>query len=284
LRGQTIGVLDFYQEGQDWTWTDEERALVETLADQAALALENARLFTETRASAQRTQALYETSRALSSALEQEVIIRTILEAVHRAMGCEYLTVSLVDEQAGVIETRHGIWQDQYDVFPEWIHLSRYPLGHPGILADIYRTGRTEVIGEWDDRFDPEIWSKFRHERLLRIYMPLKVHERILGVIEVGYDKQRKGQIDEEESRTLAAFVDQAAVALENANLLQQAQRRAWRERLAREIGGKLQAAPDVEAVLQTAVRELGRVMSTPRSFVQLGEAEQGKHQSEASR
>jgi PAS domain S-box-containing protein len=283
LRGQTIGVLDFYQEGEDWTWTDEERALVETLADQAALALENARLFTETRESAQRMRALYETSRALSSALEQEAIIRTILEAIHRAMGCEYLTVSLVDEQAGEIETRHGIWQDQYDAFPEWIHLTRYPLGHHDILADVYRSGRTEVVSEWDDRFDHETWTKFEHERLLRIYMPLKVHERVLGVIEVGYDKQRKGQIDEEEIQTLAAFVDQAAVALENANLLQQAQRRAWRERLAREIGGKLQAAPDIEAVLQTAVRELGRVMSTPRSFVQLGETEQGRHQAEVS-
>jgi PAS domain S-box-containing protein len=283
LRGQTIGVLDFYQEGQDWTWTDEERALVETLADQAALALENARLFTETRESAQRMRALYETSRALSSALEQEAIIRTILEAIHRAMGCEYLTVSLVDEQAGEIETRHGIWQDQYDVFPEWIHLTRYPLGHHGILADIYRSGRTEVISEWDDRFDHETWTKFGHERLLRIYAPLKVREHVLGVIEVGYDKQQKGQIDEEDAQTLTAFVDQAAVALENANLLQQAQRRAWRERLAREIGGKLQAAPDIEAVLQTAVRELGRIMSTPRSFVQLGETEQGQHQSETS-
>ncbi len=283
LRGETIGVLDFYQEGQDWTWTDEERALVETLADQAALAMENARLFTETRESAQRTQALYETSRALSSALEQEAIIRTLLEAVNRALGCEYLTISLVDEQAGAIETRHGIWQGQYDVLPEWIPMSRYPLGHPDILADIYRTGRTEVIGGWDDRFDHETWSKFGHERLLRIFMPIKVRERVLGVIEAGYDKQQKGQIGEVEIRTFAAFVDQAAVALENANLLQQAQRRAWRERLAREIGGKLQAAPDIEAVLQTAVRELGREMRAARSFVQLGEADQSKRQSETS-
>ncbi len=283
LRGQTIGVLDFYQEGQDWTWTDEERALVETLADQAALALENARLFTETRESEQRTQALYKTSRALSSALEQEAIIRTILESVRQTMGCEYVTISLVDEQAGEIETRHGIWQDQYDVFPEWIRLTRYPLGHHEILADVYRSGRTEVIGKWDDRFDEEAWTKFGHDRLLRIYVPLKMRERVLGVIEVGYEKQRKSRVDEEEIQTLTALVDQAAVALENANLLQQAQRRAWRERLAREIGGKLQAAPDIEAVLQTAVRELGRVMSTPRSFVQLGETEQSKHQSETT-
>jgi GAF domain-containing protein len=275
LRGEIIGNLGLSDPDPSHRWTEDELALIDAVTTQLALALENARLFTETRESEQRTQALYKTSRALSSALEQEAIIRTILESVRQTLGCEYATLSLVDEQAGEIETRHGIGQDQYDVFPEWIHLARYPLGHHNILADIYRSGRTEVISEWDDRFDHETWTKFGLERLLRIYIPLKVRERVLGVIEVGYDKQRKSRVDEEEIQTLTALVDQAAVALENANLLQQAQRRAWRERLAREIGGKLQAAPDVEAVLQTAVRELGRIMSTPRSFVQLGETEQ---------
>jgi PAS domain S-box-containing protein len=270
LRGQTIGVLDFYQEGQDWTWTDEERALVETLADQAALALENARLFSETRESAQRMQTLYETSRALSSALEQGAVLRTVLEAINRASGCDYLTVSLVDEQAGIIEIRHGIQQDQYDVFPEWVDQSGYSLNDPNILADVYRSGHTEVVDKWDARFEREAWRKFGLERLLRVYMPIKIRDRVLGVIEVGYDKQHKEQIGEAEIQTLTAFVDQAAVALENANLLQQAQRRAWRERLAREIAGKIQAAPDVETILQTAVRELSQVLGASQAMVRI--------------
>ncbi len=283
LRGEVIGSLGLSNPDPSHRWTEDDLALIDAVSTQLALALENARLFTETRESERRTQTLYRTSRALSSALEQEAIIRTILESVSRTMGCDYATISLVDEQAGEIETRHGIRQDQYDAFPEWLQQSRYPLGHHNILADVYRSGRTEVIGKWDNRFDQETWTKFGHDRLLRIYVPLKMRERVLGVIEIGYDKQRKSRVDEEEIQTLTALVDQAAVALENANLLQQAQRRAWRERLAREIGGKLQAAPDVEAVLQTAVRELGRIMSTPRSFVQLGETEQGKQQSETS-
>ncbi len=283
LRGEVIGSLGLANPDPTHRWTEDDLALIDAVTTQLALALENARLFTETRESEQRTQALYKTSRALSSALEQEAIVRTMLEAISRTMGCEYVTLSLVDEQANEIETRHGMWQDRYDTFPEWIHLTRYPLGHHDILADIYRSGRTEIIGKWDDRFDQETWTKFGHDQILRIYVPLKMRERVLGVIEVGYDKQRKSRVDEAEIQTLTALVDQAAVALENASLLQQAQRRAWRERVAREIGGKLQAAPDIEAVLQTAVRELGRIMSTPRSFVQLGETEQGQHQSEAS-
>jgi GAF domain-containing protein len=278
LRGQTIGVLDFYQEGEERTWTDEERTLVETLADQVALALENARLFTETREAAQRTQALYETGRTLSSALEEDTIIRAILEAVYRALGCEYMTVATVDEQAGMIEDRHGIWRGEYDVFPEWTQLSSYPLDHPDIMADIYRTGRTEVIGGWDERFNREIWDKFGHERLLRIFMPIKIRDRVIGIVEVGYDKREKDHIDPEEVQMLTAFVDQAAVALENARLLQQAQQRARREQLAREITGKIQAAADVEAALQTVVRELGRALGTPHSFVQLGGVDQSKH------
>jgi two-component system sensor histidine kinase/response regulator len=206
-----------------------EQSLFSVLANRVGNAIENTQLFTAAQRTAQKMQALYEASCALTSSLDEEAIIRIILEAVYKAMGCEHLIVSLVDEQAGVIESRHGIWHGEYDVFPEWIQMSRYPLNHPDILTDIYRTGRTEVIGEWDDRFNREIWEKFGHERLLRIFMPIKIRDRVLGVVEVGYDKRQKGQISEEELRTLAAFVDQAAAALENARLLRESQEAARR-------------------------------------------------------
>jgi len=54
---------------------------------------------------------------------------------------------------------------------------------------------------------------------LLRIFMPIKIRDRVIGVIEAGYDKQTKGHIGDEEVLVLAAFVDQVAAALENARL-----------------------------------------------------------------
>jgi PAS domain S-box-containing protein len=188
-------------------------------ADQAAIALENARLFTETQKSAQRMQALYETSRALSSSLEEEPLMRAMLEAADRMLGYEYATISTVDEAARRVGMRHGIWGGQFDLFPEWIQMAQYALDQPDILTDICRTGRTEIIGEWDDRFNREIWDRFGHERLLRVFMPIKIRDRVIGVIEAGYDRQTKGRIGDDEVLLLAAFADQVAAALENARL-----------------------------------------------------------------
>jgi len=228
ISGEVLGLL-FAARLKDRPFTLAEQSLFSVLANRVASTMENIQLFTAAQKTAQKMQALYEASRALTSSLDEEAIIRAILEAVYKVMGCEHLIVSLVDEQAGVMESRHGIWHGEYDVFPEWIQMSRYPLDHPDILTDIYRTRQTEVIGEWDDRFNREIWEKFGHERLLRIFMPIKIRDRVLGVIEVGYDKAKKKCISEEEIQTLTAFVDQAAASLDNARLLRETQETARR-------------------------------------------------------
>ena len=219
---------------EDHDFLNEESALLGDIVRRMSGYIENQRLLSEAQEAAQRMEALYDTSRALSTAVDEETAIRTVLESIYWAMGCQYLMIATVDEQAGVIEDRHGIWHGEFDVFPEWLQLAKYPLDHPDIIADIYRTGRTEIIEGWDVRFNREIWEKFGHEHLLRIFMPLRTHDRVVGVIEVGYDRREKGRIDKEEVQTLAAFVDQAAVAMENARLThetQQAARKLGEER-----------------------------------------------------
>jgi PAS domain S-box-containing protein len=199
-----------------------EPAHVERLrvfADQAAVALVNARLFTEAQQSAQHMEALYEVSRALSSSLEEEPLMRAMLEAAYRMLGYKYAAISTVDEAARRVGIRHGIWDGQFDLFPEWIQMSQYSLDQPNILTDVCRTSEIEITGEWDDRLNREIWDRFGHEQLLRIFMPIKIRDRVIGVIEAGYNKQTKGNINDEEVLMLAAFADQVAAALENARL-----------------------------------------------------------------
>jgi GAF domain-containing protein len=91
--------------------------------------------------------------------------------------------------------------------------------------VDVYRSGRTEIIAGWDDRFNREIYERFGHERLLRIFMPIQLRDRVTGVIEVAYDRGSREEISDDQVQLLGAFVDQAAVALENAHLLSQTQR-----------------------------------------------------------
>jgi signal transduction histidine kinase len=268
VEGETIGVIQVQSYRLD-AYASEDIDLLSAMANVAAIAVQNARLYVEARRTAQQMQALYETSRALSSYFEEEPLMRTILETVYRTLGCEYVIVSAVDQDAQTIEVLHGIWRGEFDrfiydgrdVFPEWKRMSRYPLDYSDITADIYRTGRTEVIGAWDERLNREIWEKFGHEKLLRVFMPIKVQDRVIGVVEVGYDKQRKGNIGKREVQVLAAFMDQAAVAIENVRLLE-------KEREQRELAEALEVAAaavnstlDLDQVLDRILEQVTRVV-----------------------
>ncbi|GAB4424490.1 MAG: hypothetical protein Kow002_14020 [Anaerolineales bacterium] len=73
-----------------------------------------------------------------------------------------------------------------------------------------------------------------------------------------------------EEVTLINAALDRAALALENARLLEDAQRRAAREQNISDISAKITASVDTEAVLKTAVQELGRQIEDAKILIEL--------------
>ena len=257
LGDEVIGFL-LIDHRQPDMYDEETAALATAVAAQAAVAVQNARLYEEARRTADQMQALYETGRTLSSTLEEDQVIRAVLERVYRLLDCDFAIVSLVDESAQTIGFSHGVWEGEFDRYPEWLDKARYPLDHPDIVADIYRTGRTEVLTGWDDRFNREIWEKYGHERYLRVFMPLRFQERNIGVVEVSWDRSRKARVTEEELRLLSTLMDQAAIAVQNARLYAETRERAMEQeglaRIAALAVSTLELAPMLEGVLREAV------------------------------
>jgi len=255
LGEEVIGFLlvDHRQPGM---YTEETAALASAVAAQAAVAVQNARLYEEARRTAQQMQALYETGRTLSSTLEEDPVMRAVLETVYHLTDCEFAIISLVDEGTATIGISHGIWQGQFDLYPEWVERSRYPLDHPDIIADVYRTGRTEVLTGWDDRFNREIWEKYGHERYLRVFMPLRFQERNIGVVEVSWDRSRKARVTEEELRLLSTLMDQAAIAIQNARLYAETRERAMEQEGLARIAALAVSTLELEPLLESVLRE----------------------------
>jgi GAF domain-containing protein len=68
----------------------------------------------------------------------------------------------------------------------------------------------------------------------------------------------------------METLTQRLGLALDNARLHQDSQRRALREQLTRQITDKVRAVPDVDAIAQTAAEELARVLGSSRGFVKL--------------
>jgi signal transduction histidine kinase len=173
-------------------------------------------------------QALQQLVQTVTYSLDCDRVLDTLLELVTSVFGFDFATVSLVDEVQGIICTICG-----RNVPDEWIAMAQHSLDSDDIQADIIRTGRTDILSGWDERFDRRIWEKFGHEAMVRVFVPMVVadpitgQEKRIGTLEAGYRKGNQERITHEQVSLLHPFVAQAAVAVANARLYEQTQSKA---------------------------------------------------------
>lgn len=99
------------------------------------------------------------------------------------------------------------------------------------------------------------------------IEMPVSLRNQVIGLLEM---EGNRGPLSPEEMVYVEAVTTEAAVALENVRLLSETQNRAERERQVSEITSKVRSSTEVDTVLQTILREVGRVMRASSGIIQL--------------
>lgn len=87
------------------------------------------------------------------------------------------------------------------------------------------------------------------------IHVPLVLRDQIIGQVEMA----DSGEWSPEQKNVVEAIVAQATLALENARLVEESQITATQERLSNEIISKIWASSNMDSIMQTVVREIGR-------------------------
>ena len=87
IRGEVIGVIHVESNDSSKSWREDEIQLVEAVAERAALAMENARLFQDARRRAAKEQAISKASARISSAINIENILHATAEELERVLG-----------------------------------------------------------------------------------------------------------------------------------------------------------------------------------------------------
>ena len=206
--GQVIGALDM-QSTEVNAFSEQDIPVLYTLADQVAVAIENARLYEEAQ------KALAESRTTFENYVRQEWG-SFAQQARHTGFVFDGKQVTPLDRKA----RRENI-------------------------RPVIQTGKLSL-----------------EKSSSTITLPIKLRGQIIGVLEVN-SKTGKREWSRDEITLLEAAAERAALALENARLVESAQRRASRERSIGEISARIGSVSDIESILQTAVEELGRKLSS---------------------
>ncbi len=258
----TLQVLD---ESEQRTWSQDEQLLVKQVADQLSLALENARLFQETQTRAEELSVLNEMGRELSTKLDTLAIAEVVYRYTSRLMDTSNFFVALYDQKKEEKSYPLAFEEGQR------IQLSPSKLGNRGFSDYIIRNKRAvfapndvlkhmeslgiEFIALNEDETPSQSW----------LGVPLMIGERVLGLISV-QSVQRPNLYNEHNRDILTTIASQAAIAIENARLFQEAQRRAQETTILAEVGREISVTLDLETVLAkiaTYARDLFQVESS---------------------
>jgi GAF domain-containing protein/DNA-binding response OmpR family regulator len=224
--GELLGVIIIYRHEVD-PFTDGQIALMETFADQAAIAIENARLLTELQArtealtrSVTELQALGEVSQLLSSTLDLESVLNTIVSRATQIAGTDGGSVYEYDEGS---EAFHLRATDNLD--EEVVATARHtpvPRGE-GVLGRMAATREPVQIA--DIGADGAYHSPLR-DVLLRsgtralLAVPLLRESVLIGGLTV--NKKTPGEFSPAVIDLLKTFASQSAVAIQNARLFRE--------------------------------------------------------------
>ncbi|MEP0807212.1 MAG: GAF domain-containing protein [Chloroflexota bacterium] len=212
---ETIGALSVGSRDPTVTYTRAQLDLLQSIADQTVGAIVKARLLQETEQRAHQLATLNEITRQLTSTLEQEPLLRNILDNAVKILNCEAGTLFLMDEQTGELIFRVTAGPVAGNLLGQ-----RLPPG-TGVAGRAAQT-RAPVIENDAQKSSTRFTGTDRQTGFVSrslLAVPMQIKDRVLGVIEV--INRRDGlPFVEDDQNILTAFAGQAAVAIENARLL----------------------------------------------------------------
>jgi GAF domain-containing protein len=222
VKDRVIGALSFGDK-ESRTFTTEEIQLAEAFADQAALAMENARLFEEATQRRHEAEELANVAQTLTGSLDLSAVGARIAEAVHRLFGVAAVAVWQKKEDGSLLLL--GVGGSSPDAYPPGYCM---PFGQ-GVAGRVVIENRPIYSEDAlnDPNIDlPEGYRQFAELGIHAIQaIPLHAKGELVGVLAIA---DKHGRIFSAAEKTLLqTCADQAALAIENARLYTDATRRA---------------------------------------------------------
>jgi signal transduction histidine kinase len=215
VRDRELGVLTARHVVPPGAKADEEQ-LLKLVANQVAIAVENARLYEETQKRLRSTETLLAVSQAVGSTLDPTETLRRVAREAGRALGADSVGAYLADPEQTHLRPVAGYHVPKERT--ETLLMAPIPFEGHLLLQDAWRNGEARYSSDAvnDPRINRETMARFPHRSML--FVPMIVKGAPIGGLFLLWLHATR-QFAPEEVRLMEGISRQAALAIENARL-----------------------------------------------------------------
>lgn len=253
---RVLGVIEIINRIDGRPFNRNDEVLLEFIASSAAVVIENVRLFNELEYRLAEMSALLDTSRAITT-LELQAILDTTAERVSTALDAEQAVVYLLDNDRQRLVPRATSHKLQEEDLRQLV----FTLGQ-GTVGRIAETRQSLNIE--DAQNDPRFLSMppLYDEVYCTLGVPLIVQNELIGVLEV-VNKRRQECFGSADESLLSAFAGQVALAIHNARLYRETQRRADHLAILGRASEAINRALSLDEILKAAIEATAAMLPT---------------------
>ncbi len=227
---ELFGVIGIGDKNTSRIFTKEDIRLLNSFAQQAIIAIQNARLFADAKKRAEEAEKLSRAGSLVTATLDQKEAIERILEQLAFVVPYDSASVLLKQGDKLVIVGGHG-FTEANPVLGMSYDLDR---ANPGAI--VFLENKPFVVNNITEEFPsfPQI-PQSPHPIRSWLGAPLTIKGKPIGILSL--DAHQINQFTAEQSRLVTAFADQVSIALENARLYTEEVNSAARFKILYEFG-----------------------------------------------
>ncbi|MBI5032533.1 MAG: SpoIIE family protein phosphatase [Chloroflexi bacterium] len=247
---EVLGILSFFSARPRIFFPIHGRNLA-SMCGQAAVGIQNARLYSVERKRATQLATIGEVSRQVATYLDLDEVLLNVVTRIREQFAYSNVHVFTLDERAGYVIFRAST----HPLSGEWRERNlQFRVGLEGIVGWVAATREPLVVPDVrkDKRFvlDPD---KALIDTCSEVAVPLLYGDRVLGVLDV--QSNELNAFDEDDLFVLSTLGAQVAIALEDARLFQSQREEAYYLNVLLQVAENLAATIDLEDALETIVR-----------------------------
>jgi len=252
---RTIGALTV-QSQRRYAYRQEDVQTLSVIASQAAVAIQNARLYQQSQDSVRQMEVLLQVAQMVSSSLDIQTVLDTILAGMRDVLPFHFAAILLPGTHEGHpyghLRVAAALGPPESRQQTEELRRSMtIPFGE-GVTGMVFQSGAPLLVSDVRDFAN---YVDHGIQILSEMTVPLKRGETVIGVLDV--EREELNGFSPDELNLLSLFASQAAIAIENARLFSEQQNRVYELATIQSIVEKITPLHDVPSIASLINQEV---------------------------